>query len=191
MRHALFPIALAVASVAACGGHAAKDAQASSTNAAATAPVLAIPEWVHVDSAARTVGLDITADKAGTASAFDFNGYSQGEAAVTVPAGYTVTIHFTNNDPAQAHSIGVVSQVGNYPASFTSPTPAFPNAISPDPTSPTGGTAAAGGTATLTFTADQPGQYAIICFMPGHAAAGMWMHFNVSAQNQVGVSTQS
>jgi uncharacterized cupredoxin-like copper-binding protein len=191
MRSRLLSLALGAAFVTACGGHAAKDVQAGSANRAAATPALSVPDWVHVDSAARTVGLDIMADKAGTASAFDFNGYSHGEATITVPQGYTVTVHFTNNDPAQAHSIGVVDQVGDYPASFTNPTPAFPNAISPDPTSATGGTAAGGGTTTLTFTADHSGQYAIICFMPGHAAAGMWMHFNVSAQHQVGVSTQS
>ena len=134
--------------------------------------------------------LDIVAAQAGASSPFDFNGYTHGGATITVPQGYAITIHFTNHDQAQAHSLVILNQVGDYPAAFTDPQPAFPGAITTSPTSTDAGTKP-GQSETLHFTVDKPGNYAMVCVMPGHAVAGMWVHFDVSAQGEAGVSTSS
>jgi hypothetical protein len=57
----------------------------------------------------------------------------------------------------------------------------FAGAISSNPTSPTEATAA-GQTETITFTADRAGEYSLLCYVPGHGVAGMWVRFNVGGQ---------
>jgi uncharacterized cupredoxin-like copper-binding protein len=42
---------------------------------------------------------------------------------------------------------------------------------------------------TIQFVAERAGQYALVCFIPGHAAVGMWTYFNVSADGTAGVQT--
>jgi uncharacterized cupredoxin-like copper-binding protein len=31
------------------------------------------------------------------------------------------------------------------------------------------------------------GNYAMVCYVPGHAALGMWLYFDVSADGEAGV----
>ena len=40
----------------------------------------------------------------------------------------------------------------------------------------------------VTFTADKAGEYALICYVPGHAAAGMWINFTVADGGTAGVT---
>ena len=105
--------------------------------------------------------------------------------AITVPEGYTVNVSFVNEDPNMAHSFGVEAQVGGYgPA--PQPNPAFAGAVSPNPTSMVEGTMP-GESVDVSFTADTAGEYSIVCYIPGHAATGMWIRFNVSADGSAGV----
>jgi len=39
-------------------------------------------------------------------------------------------------------------------------------------------------TDTMRFTAQPAGEYVIFCGVPGHGAAGMWIHFRVSATTE-------
>ena len=149
-----------------------------------------VPAWMKVDEAAKTVSADIEAGKTPDNNHWNFNGYYNGNATLTVPVGYKVRIQMKNSDPAVAHSIGVDSKTGEFPPMFQSPKPVFSGALSEDPTSPQGGTAP-GKTATINFTADKPGKYSVVCYMPGHAATGMWMHFHVTEGGKAGVSTSS
>lgn len=198
MRNSIAALALgALAGTLACGGKGAPAARADTSSAAVagstaapTASATTMPDWMHVDRSAKTVQLDVVAAQAGASSPFDFNGYTHGAATITVPQGYAVTIRFTNQDQAQPHSLSILDQVGDYPASFTNPQPAFPGAITSSPTSIEAGTKP-GQSETLHFTADKPGHYAMVCVMPGHAVAGMWVHFDVSAEGAAGVSTTS
>jgi uncharacterized cupredoxin-like copper-binding protein len=190
--------------VAACGGdrnaatRAPAETTASETAGGAAAggaqPAEAgkatMPAWMKVDEAAKTVSADIEAGKTPDNNHWNFNGYYNGNATITVPAGYKVRIQLKNSDPAVAHSIGVDSKMGDFPPMFQNPKPVFQGAISEDPTSPQGGTAP-GKSATISFTADKPGQYSLVCYMPGHAATGMWMHFHVTEGGTPGVSTSS
>jgi uncharacterized cupredoxin-like copper-binding protein len=39
---------------------------------------------------------------------------------------------------------------------------------------------------TLSFTADTAGDYTMVCYIPGHAVAGMWVNFRVAEGEEAG-----
>ena len=174
----------------ACGGkEETAEAPAADTAAAApAAPAAAATDWLRVDDAAKTVALDIVAGKDATNNSWNFNGGANGSATITVPTGYTVTISFSNNDPNMAHSLGVVAKPAGAWSATPTPTPAFAGAISANPTSMTDAATKAKPPETLSFTADKAGEYAMACFVPGHAAAGMWINFTVTDGGTAGVT---
>jgi uncharacterized cupredoxin-like copper-binding protein len=187
----------------ACGGErkASQSGAARTTETAGGAPAaapaapaatgtLTVPGWMKVDKAKKMVAMDVVAGQTPDNNHWNFNGLDNGKATMVVPAGYTVRVSFKNNDPAVAHSFGIDTRTGDFPPTFDNPQPAFPGAISSNPTDPTKGTQP-GKSETITFTASKPGQYSALCYMPGHAAAGMWVHFNVSGDGSVGVSGAS
>jgi sulfocyanin len=197
MRNLFSIVALgSLTGVLACGGKGAQQGQAAPSSTAlsdstsSTSTAMTVPDWMHLDRAARTVELEITAAAPGASAPFDYNGYTHGGATITVPAGFAVTIHFSNQDQAQAHSLAILGQVGDYPASFSNPQPAFPKAMTSSPTSTDAGTRP-GQSETLQFTAGTPGHYAMVCLMPGHAVAGMWVRFDISGEGAAGVSPTS
>ena len=168
-------------SVAACGGGEEAPEEAPPAEAPAPEPApTGAADWITVDSAANTVTLDIVAGRDGTNNNWNFNGYANGGYTVTVPQGATVTINFSNNDANMGHSIGVANKPTGPWSATPDPTPVFDGAISSQPTSMTESTMN-GESETITFTADTAGQYALVCFVPGHATAGMWINFNVEA----------
>lgn len=154
---------------------------------AAPAPAGPSTDWATVDDAAKTVTLEVVAGKDATNNNWNFNGFANGGATVTVPTGYKVTINFSNNDANMAHSIGVAAKATPFSATPAA-TPAFAGAISPNPTSMTDATKAGAAPAAVTFTADKAGEYALICYVPGHAAAGMWINFTVADGATAGVT---
>jgi FtsP/CotA-like multicopper oxidase with cupredoxin domain len=179
--------AIITAGLVACGGSdSPDDAPAASEPAAAPAAASAsgIPDWYQIDNDAETVVLQIAAQMDG---GWKMNGMALGAGTITVPVGYEITVEFTNDDPAMAHSLGIDAQVGGYPAMFEDPQPAFSGAVTGDPTSMTESTLP-GETESFTFTADAAGEYAMVCYIPAHAVTGMWVRFNVS-DGEPGVST--
>ncbi len=180
--------AVITAGLVACGGADSPDAApAASEPAAAPAAEGAveggIPDWYHIDTDAKTVELHVTAQMDG---GWKFNGMANGKGTITVPLGYEITVEFTNDDSAMAHSLGIDAQVGGYGAMFEDPQPAFSGAITADPTSMTEATLP-GETESFRFTADVAGEYALVCYIPAHAVTGMWVRFNVS-EGEPGVS---
>ena len=184
-----------VAGLVACGGQeGAEEGEMEADTTAATdrgtttetapAGALTIPSWMFVDNAAQTVRLDISAGSEAVNNYWNYNGLYAGNGSITVPQGYTVTINLVNADPAQPHSLGISEKMDAYPAMFENPEPAFAGAITPDATTGT----PPQGTASITFTADRAGEFAMICYVPGHAVAGMVIPFNVSADGQAGAS---
>lgn len=181
----------------ACGGGAEEEGMEADTTAmedtagmtgetgGETAGALSTPEWMQVDEAARTVTMDIQAGSTDANNRWNYNGLYAGNGSITVPQGYQVTIHFTNSDPTQPHSLGIDESMDTWPATFDSPEPVFAGAITPDPT--TTGTPP-NGTATITFTTDAAGDYSMVCYIPGHAVAGMVVPFTVSGDGSYGVS---
>lgn len=152
------------------------------------AEALTVPGWMQVDRDARTVSLHIVAGQTPDNNRWNFNGYSHGNATLVVPEGYTVTLHFENQDPANPHSVAVDSRTGNFPATFDSPAPVFEGAVTSGATSLTDATKS-GESETITFTADRAGDYSLVCYVPAHAVTGMWIGFRVSADGQAGLQT--
>ena len=153
----------------------------------ADAQDLEMPDWMKVDNDAKTVSVEIVAGKTDAANNWNFNGFVNGETSVVVPEGYTVTLTFTNKDPNMVHSIGVGERMDTYPPMIENPTPVFDGAMSSNPTDMVNATKT-GASETLTFTADKAGDYALICYIPAHAATGMWIGFTVSADGKAGLS---
>jgi rusticyanin len=98
--------------------------------------------------------------------------------AITVPAGAQVSIQVINADPDTAHGLVITasSDVSSWMPMMTD-RPAFAGSASWFLGNPT---TAGMHTATLTFTATQPGTYHYLCPVPGHAQKGMTGTFTVS-----------
>lgn len=170
--------------LAACGGGDTGDTGAPAAGAPAAAPpaaaagALSMPAWYQVDHGTQTVTLGITAGLTNKANYWNYNGFTNGEAKIVVPTGYTVTINFINQDPNMTHSIGVDSRTGGFPAAFTNVTPVFEGAISENALDQANATAT-GEEDVVTFVASAAGDYTLVCYVPGHAAVGMWIRFEV------------
>ena len=172
----------------ACGGKEPEPAAEAPAETAAPAPAAAATDWLRVDDAAKTVAIEVVAGKDATNNSWNFNGYANGNATITVPTGYTVSISFSNNDPNMAHSLGVTEKPAGAWSATPTPTPVFAGAMSANPTSMTDAATKAKPPETIAFTADKAGAFALACFVPGHAAAGMWINFTVADGATAGVS---
>lgn len=190
----LFALTFAACGGGESGGEMASEGSAASSESAAgeSAPAetsgagqVSVPDWMTVDEANQTVTLDITAGQTTDNNSWNFNGYFGGEGEVLVPQGYEVTINFANEDQNMAHSIGVGERRSSYPANFSNPEPVFEGGISSNPTSLTEGTMP-GESETISFTASSTGEYALICYVPGHAAVGMYLDLTVTGDGTVG-----
>ncbi len=194
----IFALSL-VAVLAACGGGepasdeapaesgtepAAQPAQPSNASSGPTGE-MTMPSWFEVDEANQTVNVTLTAGATSDANYWNFNGATNGNLAITVPEGFTVNLTLVNDDPNMAHSVGVEEEVGGFSAA-PQPSPAFDGAVTSNPTSMVDGTMP-GEEETITFTADAAGNYSLVCYIPGHAATGMWVRFNVSSDGSMGV----
>lgn len=167
-------------------GQAAQPAASQADQAAAQSGELGMPDWYQIDRDAQTVTLSIHAGATAENNHWNFNGLHGGNGEIVVPAGYQVTINFSNEDPNLAHSLGVDSHRGDFPGTFSNPTPVFEGAITSNPTDMTGATMP-GESETIDFTASEAGEYSFVCYIPGHASAGMWVPFTVSAGDEAGV----
>ncbi|MDX1660249.1 MAG: cupredoxin domain-containing protein [Gemmatimonadota bacterium] len=180
----------------ACGG-AGEEAgmeEADTTAMEETAPAeeegdmgeMTTPDWMTVDEDAQTITLDIDAGSSEANNRWNFNGLYAGNGSITVPQGYEVTINFTNSDPTQPHSLGIDERMDTWPATFDDITPVFDGALTADPA--TTGTPP-NGEETITFTTDTAGDYSMVCYIAGHAVAGMVIPFNVSDDGSYGAVT--
>ena len=129
--------------------------------------------WLVSDVPTRTVQFRMVAGLSGLNGALNFNGFGDGGLTFTVPTGWHVVIHFINHDGILSHSAEVIPD-GPVPMTGAT-TPAFLRAVTLR--------LQEGLTATehddMKFVADSAGSYLVICGVPGHAAAGMWIRFEV------------
>lgn len=184
-----------VAALWACGGEAGEDGTdmaADDTLAMADhdmddmdSGAMSTPDWMTVDATAQTVTMDIRAGSTDVNNYWNYNGMYAGNGSISVPQGYSVTINFTNADPTQPHSLGIDEAQESWPATFDAPEPAFAGAMTPDPLVGT----APNGTASITFVASAAGDYTLVCYVPGHAVAGMHIPFLVTEGGTPGAST--
>ena len=111
-------------------------------------------------------------------SYWNFNGLYGGKGLLLIPLGSEVEIDFRNADPAMAHSIGITRWVEPFPADFAPIEPAFPGAMIPHAGSPEHATPPEG-RAGFRFRASEPGDFAVVCYVPGHAAVGGYVRLRI------------
>jgi len=151
---------------------------AAKSASAGTSPNVVLNEFLSYDAAAKTVALKLFAAHGSNNGGMNFNGGSNGSLTITVPAGWTVSWTFTNED-AIPHSAIVLANKMPLPAQPQDP--AIPRAYTNDVT----GGLSTGKTDQTTFKASPAGSYVIACGVPGHAPSGMWIHFEVSADAKI------
>jgi sulfocyanin len=156
---------------------AAKPAPAPAAPAAA-APDVKVNEFMTYDPAAKTVKLKLNTAHGSNNGGMNFNGGFSGNATITIPAGWSVSWLFTNED-AIPHSAIVLANKQPFPAQPQDP--ALPRAYTNDVTAGL----STGKTDATTFKALPAGDYVIACGVPGHAPSGMWIKLTVSADAKV------
>ncbi len=194
-------IPVATALIVACGGGepATETPESGGSQPATSAPPasglptppagpMTTPAWFMVDHDARTVAVTLIAGETNASNYWNYNGATNGDLAITVPEGYSVSIEQVNRDPNMAHSIGILELPENFMMP-PQPNPVFEGAISQAPTSMIEATMP-GETEVIEFVAEQAGSYGLVCLIPGHAAVGMWLYFNVSADGEAGVQAR-
>ena len=134
------------------------------------------PTWLSWDAAAKVATIALTAGATSANSKWNFNGASHGGLTITVPLGSKVVIEFSNNDAANAHSVGVVVPKQPIPGSgdgmaFMSPTAFTVPFVRGTPR---------GKTERLEFQATTAGSYWLFCGVPPHGTGGMYVNFVVS-----------
>ena len=133
--------------------------------------------WLATDVATKTVQFQLIAGYSGLNGGLNFNGFGDGGLRLTVPAGWHVVLHFNNHDGMLPHS-SVVIPDGPVPTLTATLSPAFSQAVTLK--------LQEGLTSNehddMKFVVDSAASYLIICGVPGHAAAGMWIRLVVDAK---------
>jgi PQQ-dependent dehydrogenase (methanol/ethanol family) len=127
-----------------------------------------LQQYLHADpKEPGALELVLIASKTGKAGGMNFDGFSRGDMTVTVPKGTKVNVTFRNSSAQLPHSALVTdfdktNETSDFPV-------AFDGAETDDPDH-----GIKSGSQFFSFTADTAGKFAIVCAVPGHAAAGMW-----------------
>ena len=134
-----------------------------------------INPFVWFDAARKTVHLTLIGGHEGVNGGMNFNGADRGAATLTVPLGWRVSATFRNRDAALPHSVIIVPAVT--PVPVVAGEAAFPGAVSATPVDGV----TEGEESHFAFTAAREGEYLILCAVPGHGTAGMWIGLSISA----------
>lgn len=132
------------------------------------------PHWLSADATAKTARFQLIAGLTGSNGALNFNGFTDGALTLMIPTGWAVEMDFVNNDGMLPHSAIVVA--ATLPIQATPSGPAIPRAFTvrlSEGLKPLGKD-------TMRFTVAPAGDYFIVCGVPGHATAGMWIRLRVS-----------
>ena len=130
------------------------------------------PAWLKWNADTKTVTFQLIAGVPAAASPFNFNGYTDGKLTLVVPAGATVVMPFVNEDGVP-HSAEVASGTGPVPnmgGDAAIPRAYTINLLEGLPQ---------GGKDVMRFTAAPNATFRIICGVPGHAPAGMFIDMKV------------
>jgi sulfocyanin len=133
------------------------------------------PSWLRADAASKTVEVKLVAGLTDGNGGMNFNGFSRGGLTLTVPQGWSVVLHFKNQDPNLPHSVEIVPETDPVPVGPVPP--AFERATTGRLDQGLG----SGQGGDIRFVATKSGSFLIFCAVPGHGAAGMWVRLTVSA----------
>ena len=106
----------------------------------------------------------------------NFNGYSHGNAMLTVPKDWTVEVTFINPSPIP-HSAIVIDRAET--KKLQVPEPYFDGGATPKHIQ-----GMSMGKAEFSFVADEAGEFALACGFPAHSATGHWLGLNISETAQ-------
>jgi sulfocyanin len=139
----------------------------------------AIPSWMTIQAATKTVTIDVIAGFNPNNSNWNYNGYHDGDMTVVLPLGWNVRMTFTNQDADVPHSLVVMTEVGpaSLPLQAGREQAAFPRAYTKSPEQGL----SAGEHDVIAFKASEAGKFLWLCGVPGHAQSGMWTHLQISA----------
>ncbi len=132
------------------------------------------PTWLRTDAASKTVDFKLVAGLTNNNGGMNFNGFGRGGLVLTVPQGWTVVLHYKNEDPNLPHSVEVIGDAAAIPVGPVPP--AFEHAT----TGRLEQGFSTGQGADIRFAAAKAGSFLIYCAVPGHGAAGMWVRLAVS-----------
>ena len=166
----VFFLALGTAASASAqaAGSAAADAGGSAKPAGGS-------KWLKYNAATKTATFALVAGaQGGTGGPFNFNGYTNGSAALVVPPGTKVVVNFENQD-GTPHSAEVIA--GDGPLPTIGGDAAIPAAYTREVTQGL----AQGQKDVMRFTAPASGSYRVICGVPGHALSGMWIWLKIDS----------
>jgi len=133
-------------------------------------------QFLHADAASQSVVVTLIAGYPVGTYQFNYNGYGGGSLALTVPAGWQLTVQCQNHGTVP-NSCAVVSD-----AKATAPVQ--PGWSTPDPVHGL----KPGGSASFTFKPTAPGRYRIASLVPGAEASGMWAQLVVSSGGAPAIS---
>jgi len=136
-------------------------------------------QYLKVDAADRSAIVILIAGYPATDIQFNYNGYPNGTLALTVPAGWTITVQCANHGTVP-NSCAVV-------AGASSTAPVEPGWSTPDPVAGL----APGESASFVVTPPAVGQYRIASLVPGSEASGMWMELRVVDGGTPAISAES
>lgn len=156
-------------------------AQATPSTPAAATLRAPDPTWMTWNAATRTTTFKLIGGLtgAGAKSPFNFNGYTDGDLTLSVPAGSNVVVNFINDD-GTPHSAEVVADKRPLP-NMSDGNAAIPRAYTRKALE---GLAQGEGD-NMRFTAAPPGDYLFFCGVPGHGLSGMWIRLKVTVDSTV------
>lgn len=134
--------------------------------APAAAPASGAKSPLAWDAATKTVTFALSA------GVFDFNGYTNGRATLTVPPKSNVIMNFSQDD-GTPHSAIIIEDKDPMPTMADQP--AIPRAY----TNKASEGLPQGAKDVIKFTAPESGSFRIFCGVPGHGLSGMWIRFKV------------
>jgi sulfocyanin len=138
------------------------------------------PSWMKAEAAKKKVEFHFISGFNANNSAWNFNGYYEGGATIVVPVDWNVEMTLFNQDGNYPHSMVVTKAYapGEFPEKAGREEAAIKRAFT---TGPIEGLFA-GDEDTLRFKAKSAGAYYLLCGVPGHARAGMWIKLEISAE---------
>jgi len=128
------------------------------------------PRWLVTDAMRHTATVTVIAGYNGANDGLNFDGDANGKMAISIPAGYRVTVVFASKGAFPHNAVITPTKPTGTGNTFAL---AFPGS---GPADTTAGVIAA----RYTFHATTVGAYYLVCGLPGHAATGMWGRFTVT-----------